>query len=61
MQGKTDWVIGRIRVVNWEDMQVEHCSGRVCGNETVAGRSQRNMTDSEHMSTKMKQWQEEAE
>jgi hypothetical protein len=41
-------------------MQVEHCSGRVCGNEAVAGRSQRNMEESEHMNTKMKQWQEEA-
>jgi hypothetical protein len=41
-------------------MQVEHCSGRVSGNEAVAGRSQRNM-ESEHMNRKMKQWQEEAE
>jgi len=47
--------------VNWEGMQVEHCSGRVCGNEAVAGRSQRNMKEIEHMNTRTKQWQEEAE
>jgi hypothetical protein len=42
-------------------MQVEHYSGWVSGNEAVAGRSQRNMKESEHMNTKTKQWQEEAE
>jgi len=47
--------------VNWAGMHVEYCSGRVCGNEAVAGRSQRNMMESEHMSTKTKQWHEQAE